>query len=112
MNWVKGLFKKLEVIYPLKWTDQFPTAKALSDSYEEWSLGLEGVTGEQIAHGLQVCRKTIAWPPAISQFRDACLSRDSSLYNTAAYKPFVALPKPPRDKAVGVAALAAMRGAL
>jgi len=88
-----------------------PTAELTRLAVGEWSDRLGDVTGEQVKQGLaDWCED---WPPSADEFRKACLGGQAGcLHNTAAYKPFVALPKLPRDKAVGVAALAAMRGAL
>jgi hypothetical protein len=87
-----------------------PTAELTRLAVSEWSDRLADVTGEQVKQGLDMWRED--WPPSADEFRKVCMGSQGALHNTAAYKPFVALPKPPRDKAVGVVALAAMRGVL
>jgi len=87
-----------------------PTAELTRLAVSEWSDRLAGLTGDQVKQGLDTWRE--GWPPSADEFRKVCMGSQGALHNTAAYKLFVALPKPPRDKAVGVAALAAMRDAL
>jgi len=112
MNWVKALFKRFESIFLQKWTDQFHSAAALRAAHEEWSAGLDGVTGDELAVGLDVCRKQMIWPPSIAEFRTSCLGAKGGVHGSAAYKDFVSLPKPVCDKAVGSAALRGMRSGL
>ena len=78
----------------------------------EWRDGLAGLTGEQIAHGLETW--TDAWPPSLPEFRDACLGTgDGWEHLGAAYKPFPkALPRPKCDPDVVNAELEKMRQAL
>lgn len=36
----------------------------------EWSIGLSGLTGEQIKKGLDTWQES--WPPSLPEFREAC----------------------------------------
>ena len=53
-----------------------------------WLAGLQELTVDQVAHGLEVTLKEDReWPPTLSQFRQSCIGRTSGLtHNTAAYR--------------------------
>lgn len=107
---MSALFSKFQVRYGAKWTSALSSPELIRLAVTEWSEQLAGVTGEQVRRGLAVWDED--WPPSSPQFRKACLGSAGSLHNTAAYRPFVALPQPPRDVVLGRDALAGMRGLL
>lgn len=37
---------------------------------QEWAKGLDDLTNEEIARGLDKCRRTLEWPPSIAEFRN------------------------------------------
>lgn len=47
------------------------TAQALVEN--EWSLGLQGLSAEQIQHGVDRARIECDWPPSISEFINLAL---------------------------------------
>ena len=63
----------------------------------EWSQGLLNLDGEQIKTGLQNCR-FLDWPPSMTEFVKLCEGEKKPTIHGAAYKPFVALPKPKVDE--------------
>jgi len=88
-----------------------PSPELTRLAVREWSDLLADVSGEQVKRGLANWRED--WPPSAPEFRKACLGgKGDALHLGRAYKPFVALPRPPRDKRVGSAALADMRKGL
>lgn len=54
----------------------------------EWVAGLKGFDVEQIKRGIEVCRNEHAWPPSISEFRDACQVTSDWEHEGEAYKTF------------------------
>jgi len=40
-----------------------------ADYANEWALGLAGLTGEEIAAGIEAARRECTWPPTIAEFR-------------------------------------------
>lgn len=104
---MSALFSKFQVRYGAKWTSALSSPELIRLAVTEWSEQLAGVTGEQVRRGLAVWAED--WPPSSPQFRKACLGASGNLHNTAAYKPFVALPRPPRDMALAGDALEGMR---
>ena len=104
---MSALFSKFQVRYGHKWTSAMPTEELTRLAVSEWSGQLGGLTGDDVRRGLDAWRED--WPPSAPQFRRCCLAGNDVLHKGAAYKPFVRLPKPQRDKRVGSAALADMR---
>ena len=70
-HWVAALFTKFQVRYGHKWTSAM---QGLEDAaVEEWSTGLGGFTGEQIARGLSEWQGD--WPPSLPEFKNACIGK-------------------------------------
>ena len=70
-QWSAALLSRFSVIWPKAWADL--TALTPHDLLvAEWARGLEGLSAEQIRHGLDQCRANCPWPPAIAEFRSAC----------------------------------------
>ena len=70
-HWTSEIFKCFQVRYGVKWTCNFEGVEAMAVA--EWAKGLAGLTGEQIAHGLDAWQG--AWPPSLPEFRQACLGK-------------------------------------
>ena len=69
-----------------------------SEAIEQWSIGLSGLTGENIKLGLERCRD-LEWPPSIKEFRSLCIpEKYAHRQNASAYEVFKQLPKPETDK--------------
>lgn len=65
---------RMSVIYPYKWSGQFPNSEAVLIAKEEWQEGLEDLTLEQIKKGLRECKKSESeFLPSIPEFRKLCL---------------------------------------
>ena len=63
------VWEKLTAFFGEKWTRSHGTH---DDS--TWATVLTGVTGQQIANGLQECVKQgLKWPPSAPEFRAMCL---------------------------------------
>lgn len=105
-SWIVRLFAKLHARYGVTFARQYPSEELRELAMAEWAERLAGITGEQIAHGLQ--HWSGDWPPNVEQFRRACIG--DGQHRGAAYRPFPpALPKPKAKPETAAAALAAMR---
>ena len=63
------LWPKLTAMYGYKFASQFGETPD-----ETWITCLKGITGRQMANGLNEClTRHPEWPPAALQFRSACL---------------------------------------
>lgn len=77
ITWISALFKKFQGIYGHKFTSSIDGIEEIAA--REWSRGLAGLTGDQIAVGLEKCamRKLTPgeedWPPTPGEFRALCL---------------------------------------
>lgn len=68
------LFKRLAMLYPKRWTDQFKTNEELEDWKVCWAeeLAERGVTFDEIKRGLARCIELYGWPPSFPEFLQAC----------------------------------------
>lgn len=69
-------------LYGRRWTGSFGVS---ADQSHAWAATLGGLTGEQIAVGLNALactedKQLQDWPPAAPQFRALCLSRDPQAF--------------------------------
>jgi hypothetical protein len=71
IHWTSELFKKFQGRYGHKWTSAIEGIEKIA--VKEWSEELDGVTGEQIAHGLKSWDED--WPPSAPEFRKCCLNK-------------------------------------
>lgn len=76
------LWLKMTEIYGRRWTGSFGVSV---DQSHAWAATLGGLTGEQIAVGLNALactedKQLQDWPPAAPQFRALCLSRDPEAF--------------------------------
>ena len=76
------LWLKMAEIYGRRWTGSFGVSV---DQSHAWAATLGGLTGEQIAVGLNALactedKQLQDWPPAAPQFRALCLSRDPGAF--------------------------------
>nr|WP_255703327.1 hypothetical protein [Lysobacter sp. GX 14042] len=60
-------------IYGHRWTSSYGDDPA-GMAGDTWASGLAGLTGAQLAHGLQAClASSEPWPPTLPEFRSMCL---------------------------------------
>lgn len=71
MKWATALLARFAVIWPKAWADSL-AGLDIHMLTAEWAKGLEGLTGEEIRHGIDHCRANNTWPPSIAEFRTAC----------------------------------------
>lgn len=85
-NWIKvnvetrcsaidRLFTKLDILYPGKWRNQFPTDGYLKDCKQAWAEELHerGISFIEVKAGLERCvEKHKDWPPNFPQFLECC----------------------------------------
>ena len=99
-------------MYGHKWASQYGEC----DADETWSIGLAGVTPDQLAAGLRHCLAVGAdrartgdedWPPTVGEFRGYCKPT-----RHAALDGFTALPAPELTKEEKLAHIAECRRAL
>ncbi len=71
MKWSAALLARFATIWPRAWGE---TTKLAShdDLIAEWAKGIDGLSGEEIRHGIDHCRAHSTWPPSIAEFRTAC----------------------------------------
>lgn len=81
MSWVIKLFSKFQVIYSHKWLSAIDTDDLLQLAMQEWRERLNGLSGEEIAHGLK--NLPAGWPPTPMEFRELCQS-----VTAACHRPF------------------------
>jgi hypothetical protein len=69
-KWIDALFLRFSSIWPKDWADKcaLGTLEAIAN---EWSLGLAGMSGAQMARAVDHCRVTMTWSPSIAEFRQA-----------------------------------------
>lgn len=81
-KWIDALFLKFAGIWPRAWADTIAIAdnasaplgvRGIDAMADEWAEGLKRLTGEDIKRGIDHCRQEMPWPPAIAEFRKACL---------------------------------------
>lgn len=89
ITWVSAIFKKFAIRYHYKWSSAMDGIE--DDAIKEWSIGLDGLTGEQIKHGLESWKSE--WPPSLPEFREICEQKSKALH-----KPYIPLPAPTVDK--------------
>jgi hypothetical protein len=70
---IDHLFNRLDGLYPHKWRSAFANDQAVANWRISWAEGLadEGVTAEEVRHGLRQCRKR-DWPPSFAEFFNDC----------------------------------------
>jgi hypothetical protein len=69
-KWIDALFLRFSNIWPKDWADKcaFGDLDAIAN---EWSIGLAGMSGEQMVRAIDHCRITMTWSPTIAEFRQA-----------------------------------------
>ena len=75
LTYTDHLFNKLDILYPGKWRNQFPTDGYLKDCKQAWGEELHerGVTMLEVKAGLDNCiKKYKDWPPNFPQFLECC----------------------------------------
>lgn len=66
---MEKLWELMTSMYGHKWT----SAHGLDDGNGVWARAMGGITGAQIAHGMQRCLdQKLEWPPSAPQFRSMC----------------------------------------
>lgn len=77
------LFKRLAMLYPRRWVDQFKTNEELEDWKVCWAeeLAERGVNFDEVKIGLNRCIELYDWPPSFPEFLKAC--RPSLDYESA-----------------------------
>jgi hypothetical protein len=68
------LFEKLNFFYPKRWRDQFESPAHIDLLKQCWGEELDdqGITFEEVKHGLKRCITMYDWPPSFPEFIKAC----------------------------------------
>lgn len=68
------LFEKLDLFYPKRWKDQFESPSHVDLLKQCWGeeLDEQGITFEEVKHGLKRCITMYDWPPSFPEFIKAC----------------------------------------
>lgn len=89
-SWGTELFRRFEVLYRAKFTDNFPAENDVAEWVSIWTRALAGTTGEQIKIGLERCAREREWPPiAPAEFLPLCTPRAEDLGIPSADEAFV-----------------------
>ena len=89
----RAIWQRMIQRFGFKWTKQFGEIpdQGVSSTMAEWGRGLDGLSNEQIRHGLDmVDRGGYEWPPGLPQFRELCRHRPAPVFRS--------LPAPPISK--------------
>lgn len=78
--WLRRLWERMAAAFPSRWTPsmgetpQHPDG-SLTVAGDTWARGLAGLTGEQLARGLEmaIAASTGGWPPTLPVFKAWCL---------------------------------------
>lgn len=96
----------MTAIYGHRWVSSY----GADDDGDTWLRGLQGVTGAEIAAGLETCcSRGEAWPPSLPEFRALCRPPKDRREHAGMYRDFPKALPPPRDPAKARAAIEAMR---
>lgn len=69
---IRTLWVRMAEIYGYRWTSAFGES-ADTGAGETWAKGLRGITGEQLANGLNACLASAdPWPPTLPEFKARC----------------------------------------
>ena len=89
IHWTAELFKKFQARYGHKWVSAMDGIEKVA--VKEWSEQLAGITGEQIAFGLDNWNED--WPPSSVEFKKCCLDKlGKDEESTRQTNTFIALP--------------------
>lgn len=72
----KRLYMRFTTIYGEKFTRNHPTDDFVQMWWEDWAMGIAGLSPESIKKALQNCMMNLEWPPSIAEFRRLCESED------------------------------------
>ena len=86
LKWAAIIFKSFDDIYLDKWTEKFTNTQRLEAHMRQWSLGISGLTPNQIKYGIDQCRVKNKWAPEISAFIAYAKSGESEIYQGEAYR--------------------------
>lgn len=96
-SWVSALFKHFQVLYGHRFVSMYDGIEDFAA--KQWSVSLNGITGEQIKAGLRKCgeRKIQSgesdWPPTPAEFRSMCLPEKVD----PIHREYIPLPRPAVD---------------
>jgi len=107
-----AIFARLRIIYLQKWDDQFQSEAMMESAMVEWGIGLSGLSGGQVKRAIDEARVRCSWPPSIAEFVGFAKGGDCGGHQGAAYRPFVALPRPAANPAVAKVGIESMRAML
>lgn len=68
----KALYLRLTSLYGEKFVKHHPTDTLMQTAWNDWALGLSGITVDQITKAFAYCRMHCSWPPSIAEFREIC----------------------------------------
>lgn len=76
-NWIDKIFELLSLYYGDRWNKQFKNKLEIDLYKTVWFNGLNGLSYEQLRHGLAVCKKYSssyhAKPPSVVTFFHFCI---------------------------------------
>ena len=70
---IETLWARMAAVYGHRWTSSYGDDPG-GMAGDTWAAGLSGLTGSQLARGLEACvASSDPWPPSLPDFRAACL---------------------------------------
>ena len=70
-SWVKKIIKQLKSMYGSRFVDIWSCITA-EEMVSAWAIGLAGLSGAEIKHGLDACLQNCKYPPSLPEFRQLC----------------------------------------
>lgn len=70
--------QKFRVIFPQKWDAQYKTTELAELSMKEWALGIQCLSNDELAAGVEAVRLNCHWPPSIAEFVGLCVPEQPS----------------------------------
>jgi len=81
---INRIWEKMSAIYGHRWVSAYGVhvdeSGKLSQAAETWSMGLSGLSREQLAHGFEYLLKNgKEWPPTLPEFREMCVQASTDV---------------------------------
>lgn len=96
-----NLWERMNHLYGHKWSSAYGELASdangeLTETASTWARGLNGLAGQELAHGLEGCvSRSDPWPPSLPEFRALCKPQpveNAKMYETP--PELLALPEP------------------
>lgn len=74
ISYMDHLYNRFDGAFPHKWRSNFKDEQSIENWRLTWSSQFDaiGLTFEEVRRGLEVCERSLDWPPSLSEFVRAC----------------------------------------